>query len=119
MRLIALTFAISASAPAWADCADTGYDTGAGASVGDEDCDGDSWRKNQGDCADHDSNVNPGETESCNTPADDNCDGFYNEGCVRDVQRGSLLGGSSCGSGSAAIAFLSPLLFVLIRGRRR
>lgn len=111
------TLAVPA-ADAWADCGDTGLqDTGGAA--GDDDCDGDEWRKRDGDCDDEDPDVNPGRDEDCDTPQDENCDGFFDEGCERALPRGQLVGGSACGnSGSAAAWIWLPMLF-LARGRRR
>src|SRR3989344_4730292 len=36
------------------------------------------------DCNDNDNKINLGETESCTTPYDDNCDNVVNEGCDND-----------------------------------
>lgn len=119
MRLFALIFALGVADQARADCADTGFDTASGDGVRDEDCDEDGWTKGAGDCADRDPGANPGLDESCGAPADENCDGFFDEGCVRATQGGSLLGGSACGTGSAAALFLTPLLAALLLGRRR
>ncbi len=54
------------------DSADTAGATDSGTSV---DADGDGYSGSQGDCDDADPSVNPGATEDCSTPADDNCDG--------------------------------------------
>lgn len=78
-----------------------------------DDCDGDGWSVDDGDCNDGDPAIHPGRLEDCATPIDDNCDRFANEGCDRDAERGSLGGGSACsGSEGTAGLFLLPLLFV-------
>ncbi len=84
----------------------------------DTDCDADGYTTNQGDCDETDSLVNPGITEDCTNAIDDNCDGFYNEGCDRAPQQGQLRGGSACAEQEPAAAFLFlPVLFW--RRRRR
>ncbi len=109
--VVALGAALFASAPALADCADPN-DT----PRPDEDCDGDGWTVVEGDCADDDATANPGETESCDAPADEDCNGLFDDGCDRQLQRGSLEGGSTCETAPGAPA---GLLIALLFARRR
>jgi hypothetical protein len=115
MTAFVLVLLWSAS-PAWADCSDTA-DTGG--RLGDEDCDGDGFHKRDGDCNDYDAAINPGETEDCDDPSDENCDGFFNEGCVSTRVRGTLTGGSACGNASEAMALLLPFPLLAFLLRRR
>lgn len=103
--------ALLAAGPAWADCANPD-DT----PRPDEDCDGDGWLVSDGDCADDDATANPGEDESCDAPADEDCNGLFDDGCDRVLQRGSLEGGSTCQTAPGAS---SGLLLVLLFARRR
>lgn len=89
------------------------WDTG----LEEADCDGDGYTQARGDCNDFDDTVYPGARELCEDYEDNNCDGYYNEGCDNSLSRGSLVGGSSCGGGLAGL-FLSPLLLLLMRRRR-
>jgi hypothetical protein len=106
---LALMLAISSSARA--DCGDTDASP-------EEDCDEDGWTKGQGDCDDDDDAANPGKTEEvCGDRADNDCNGFFDDGCDDATTRGGLIGGSSCGtSEGAALLFLAPL--ALLRRRR-
>ena len=100
------------SAPAFADCADPDDPPRP-----DEDCDADGWTVSDGDCADDDATANPGETESCDAPADEDCNGFFDDGCDRVLQRGSLEGGSACDTAPGAPIGL-VLASLLVRRRR-
>lgn len=104
--------ALFACAPAFADCADPDD-----APRPEEDCDADGWTVVDGDCDDDDGASNPGETESCDAPADEDCDGLFDDGCDRRLQRGSLEGGSTCQTAPGAPVGL--LLAALLAGRRR
>lgn len=108
-----LVFALLITGPAHADCDGTG-DTDA---VGAEDCDSDGFAKMDGDCDDEDAAVNPGMAEDCASTDDENCDGFFDEGCERALQRGTLSGGSACGT-TADEAWLLLLPLVFLRRRR-
>lgn len=110
--MVALLLALIAT-PARAECDGTG-DTG---TVGAEDCDGDGYQKMDGDCDDDDPAVNPGMPEDCTETADENCDGFFDEGCERALQRGTLSGGSACGT-TADEAWLLLLPLAFLRRRR-
>ena len=115
---LACLLGLLASATASAACG-AGSDTGdTDVATREEDCDDDGYRKMDGDCNDEDADINPSQIERCDDPNDNNCDGFFNEGCERSLQRGSLLGGSACyrGSGDTAAILLLPLF---LRRRRR
>lgn len=71
------------------------------------DCDGDGYSEAEGDCDDANPEVRPERSEDCDTPDDDDCDGYPNAGCPNDVARGSLRGGSACEqSGTSAWVFV-------------
>src|SRR5690349_9468420 len=110
--MLALWLLLSTSARA--SCEDTGvYDT----ATKREDCDGDGYRKMDGDCDDRDPKVNPGEAEVCGDHLDNDCNGLFDDGCDESAQRATLLGGSACQDANAGFAFvLLPL--ALIRRRR-
>ena len=93
-------------APAFADCGDPD-DT----PRPDEDCDADGWTVVDGDCSDDDATTNPGENESCDAPADEDCNGLFDDGCDRLLQRGSLEGGSTCQTAPGASGGLLLALF--------
>ncbi len=87
-----------------------------------EDCDGDGYAADEGDCNDRNPGVNPGEVERCDDADDNNCDGFYNESCDWDYSRASLQGGASCGQqGTETWPVLLPFLglFLVLRQKRR
>jgi hypothetical protein len=109
-------WAIALNPPAYASCGDTG-DTG-DVWKGLEDCDEDGWQKNEGDCDDEDETISPGEPEDCIRAMDENCDGFFNEGCESTVQHGSLQGGSACGTGVTS-GGIGPLALAMLAFRRR
>jgi hypothetical protein len=83
------------------------------------DCDADGWTVADGDCDDGDPAIHPGQLEDCSNTIDDDCDGFANEGCDRDAQRGSLEGGPACGAAEGTLAglWLLPLLPLVWRRR--
>lgn len=89
------------------------WDTGFGSA----DCDEDGWTRRDGDCDDFDGDIHPEAREECGDREDNDCNGYFDDGCDDGLQRGSLLGGSSCGGGLAALLLLpAPLLAF---GRRR
>lgn len=101
---------LATSPPAYADCGDTGFND-TSVEVRNEDCDQDGYRKVDGDCNDENAAVNPGQVELCETDDDDDCDGFFSEECDAEFRRGTMIGGSTCGStGAAAWLLLLPLL---------
>lgn len=100
-----------------ANCDDTGqdpWDTGYRAL----DCDGDGVTRGEGDCDDLDETVNPDAEESCDDDKDNDCNGYFNDGCDDGLRRGSLLGGSSCGIGGASALILIPPLLLGVKRRR-
>jgi hypothetical protein len=104
---------VLASAPAWADCANPDD-----VQQPPEDCDGDGWKVSDGDCDDDDLTANPGGEESCEAPADEDCNGFFDDGCDRALQRGSLEGGSACARAPGASSVLVLVALCLARRRR-
>ena len=102
----------------YALCDDTDVDTGE-LDRGAEDCDSDGWKKRDGDCNDEDASISPGSTENCVRSTDDDCDGFFNEGCENAAQRGSLQGGSACALGVDAPLSAIGLGALLLFARRR
>jgi len=108
-----------ASGPALADeCEDTErnpWDTG----LSEADCDEDGWTWRDGDCDDFEATVYPGARERCDDYFDNDCDGFFNEKCDDGTKRGSLLGGSSCGTGGPMALVFLPLLALFRRRRDR
>jgi hypothetical protein len=122
--MIVMIFALVGTPSALAVCDDTSVVFDSGTNVGDEDCDGDGWTKGGDgteetrDCDDELASVNPGqEVDRCDDSFDNNCDGYFNEGCEQAYQRGSLLGGSSCAVISSNIAWLYLLPLVGLRRR--
>ena len=112
-------YALLSAPPALAACDDTAIVLDSGISVGEEDCDGDGWTKGGGDCDDERASVNPGqEIDDCGDSFDNNCDGYFNEGCEQAYQRGSLMGGSSCSLLSSNIVWIYLLPLVGLRRRR-
>ena len=89
MTPLMLFVLLLSSEPAWAECGDTG-DTGWRM----DDCDADGVTPAEGDCDDHNDNAYPGLEEQCDDFDDNNCDGFFNENCDDQRQRGTLMGGS-------------------------
>lgn len=83
------------------------------------DCDQDGFTAAQGDCDDNNADVRPGRSEDCGNDIDDNCDGFFNEGCDRDAQQGQLRGGSTCRAETSNAAWLVLPGVLLARRRRR
>lgn len=111
-RWLAVGFVLMASGSAWAqDCVP----------APDADCDLDGFTPDQGDCDDGDPEVNPNVKEVCGDQLDNNCDGFFDEGCEIGTQQGNIKGGGGCTSGDAiggpAALILLPLLG--LRRRRR
>jgi uncharacterized protein (TIGR03382 family) len=118
-RLAALWFLVWAS-PVWAACADEDTADTGGVSVGEEDCDDDNWTKAEGDCNDENPEVNPGkQVDRCDDSDDNNCDGYFNEGCELSFARGTLIGGSSCQDNTATAAWLGLVPLALFARRRR
>ena len=123
--MIVILITLFSAPSALAACDDTAVVLDSGISVAEEDCDGDGWTKGGGgidanrDCDDERASVNPGqEIDDCTDSFDNNCDGYFNEGCEQAYQRGSLLGGSSCAIVSSSIAWLYLLPLVGLRRRR-
>ena len=81
-----------------------------------DDCDGDGYSPEDGDCDDDDAARNPGLEELCDDERDNNCDGVVDEEECEALPEGSLLGGSSCGQSGGGLALIAPLVFI---GRRR
>ncbi len=86
------------------------------------DRDGDKYMVADGDCDDNNPDVNPGVAEQCDDFLDNNCDGFYNEGCdypafEATVQGGSLIGCSALSSSRPAglVLLFGGLLLILRR----
>lgn len=115
-----LLLALSLSPALAGPCDDTDvdpWDTG----LDNADCDDDGWTRSQGDCNDFNDEVNPGKPELCSDREDNDCNGYFNDGCDDAAQRGTLIGGSTCTTGPRLAPLLAlPLLFApLIRRRRR
>lgn len=117
MRILVTSWLLAGASPAFADCEEPGNNDTADTGIRFEDCDDDGYQKMDGDCDDWDPAANPGKTEDCDNRADENCDGLFNEGCEAAASRGTLMGGTSCGTSSAAWLVLLPLL--LLGGRRK
>lgn len=95
-----------------------------------QDADGDGWTVDEGDCDDADDRVSPGYAdEICGDLLDNECDGYYDDGCDLSVRQGSLRGGGGCSGGQApepaptptptgTVAVLGLPLLGLLRGRR-
>ena len=81
-----------------------------------EDCDGDGFTGEQGDCDDTDASVSPDADEICGDDVDNNCDDIVDEDCDDGRQHGDAMGGSSCGQSGGGLSFLVPLLLI---GRRK
>jgi len=94
-----------------------------------QDLDGDGWTVVEGDCLDDpvDSRsalVNPGAEELCDDLFDNNCDGFYNEGCdnpagLAGVRGGGLVCGVSPAPGALVGSLALFLIGLLAAGTRR
>lgn len=87
------------------------------------DRDGDKYMVADGDCDDENPDVNPGVAEQCDDFLDNNCDGFFNEGCnypafEATVQGGSIIGCSALG-GAGAGGLLMLLGGLALTFRRR
>ncbi len=106
-----LLAALAWSGPAAANCNDDVPEA-------DEDCDEDGWSKGQGDCDDVNEIVNPGKVEQCDDFADNDCNGFFDDGCESATQRGTLVGGGACEAGSSAFLLLPLLGFARRRSAR-
>jgi hypothetical protein len=113
-------------APTWAfsPTGDTGYGTPAdtGVPLSTVDGDGDNFSPAQGDCDDNDATAYPGNEEICADRVDNDCNGFYDDGCDGRVQFGTLRGGGGCtgGTGVGNTAFIMlPILPLLLVTRRR
>jgi Synergist-CTERM protein sorting domain-containing protein len=100
-----------------ASCEDTAapWDTGVEQGV---DCDGDGVTPAEGDCDDRDASIGPGRPEVCGDRLDNDCNGLYDDGCDRALERGRLGGGAGCVSGGGAGAALLLLLPLGLRRRR-
>ncbi|MBA2320040.1 MAG: hypothetical protein H0V89_02695 [Deltaproteobacteria bacterium] len=86
-----------------------------------DDCDGDGFTTAQGDCDDDEAAESPGiASDACGDRLDNDCNGFFDDGCDLSVRQGSIQGGGGCtgntdsapaGGGTAAAAlFVLPLL---------
>jgi hypothetical protein len=118
VRCVALGVALLAGRSAFAAC--EGDTQPSGVPIGEEDCDGDGWTKGEGDCNDELETVNPGkQVDICEDSDDNNCDGYFNEGCELAFARGSLSGGSACQDATVSSAALLPALLLLARRRGR
>ena len=99
----------------------------------DNDCDGlidspdidnDGYGEADGDCDDNNPDVHPGiEGDLCGDYLDNNCNGFYNEGCTfpaltASVRGGSLFCGVTPGTESGSL-LLSSLLMMVAASRRQ
>ncbi|MCB9760161.1 MAG: lamin tail domain-containing protein [Alphaproteobacteria bacterium] len=122
------------------DCDDSDPDTHPGAPDAlvaadgkDNDCDGtidspdrddDGYGIADGDCDDEDPEVNPGvAVDLCDDTLDNNCDGFYNEGCdfpavSAGVRGGGLFCGVAPGTGAGGLALAGVLMLLTARRRR-
>ena len=80
-----------------------------------DDCDGDGYSPEEGDCNDTSPEQHPGLEEQCDDELDNNCDGVVDEACGEDLPEGTLMGGSSCGQSGGGLAFMIPLFFVVRR----
>ncbi|MCB9792275.1 MAG: lamin tail domain-containing protein [Alphaproteobacteria bacterium] len=100
-----------------------GVDNDCDGTIDSPDVDGDGWGVADGDCDDNNPDVHPGiETDRCDDFLDNNCDGFFNEGCElpalnAGVRGGSLFCGVTPGTGSGAF-FLGAIALLLAAGRR-
>jgi len=96
----------------------TACDTGLAA-----DCDGDGFSIADGDCDDTRERVHPGQPEKCDDELDNDCDGFYDEGCAQAARQGGIRGGGGCTGGqaigSSQVVVLLPLFGLGLFGRRR
>ena len=99
---------------------DTGGDTVAASEpVALQDADGDGWDVESGDCDDADATSHPGAPEVCGDHADNDCDGFVDQGCT-DVKRFATLQGGGCrAAGPAGAATLAASLLLALGRRRR
>lgn len=98
------------------------------ASAQDTDADGDGWTVDEGDCDDADDRVSPGfSDEICGDLLDNECDGFFDDGCDLSVRQGSLRGGGGCTGATApqptpapagTLALLGLPILPLLRRRR-
>ena len=99
----------------------------------DNDCDGlidspdvdnDGYGEADGDCDDANPDVHPGiAADLCGDTWDNNCNGFYNEGCTMPVLTSSVRGGSlfcgvQPGTGTGSL-LLSSLLMMVAASRRQ
>ncbi|MBI4095326.1 MAG: hypothetical protein HY438_00535 [DPANN group archaeon] len=76
-----------------------------------EDFDADSVAKYEGDCDDHDADINPSALEICVGGKDDNCNGQIDEGCATGSKTDSLIKttlGAQNSSGEAPLPIISP-----------
>jgi hypothetical protein len=92
-------------------------DSGDTALEGDLDQDG--WTPAQGDCNDCRGDIYPGANENCHDDLDNNCDGFFNEGCDLSVAQGEISGGGGCANGRNLLSVTGLLGLGLLGGRRR
>jgi hypothetical protein len=94
------------------------------------DCDEDGFTPGEGDCDDQEPLESPGiPRETCGDKLDNDCNGFYDDGCDLSVRQGTLQGGGGCsgntqnpqptggGTATAALLFL-PLVRLRRRGAR-
>jgi hypothetical protein len=117
VRLALVLLALSSASAAHAACEEElpPWDTGW---AQDSDCDGDGFTPAEGDCNDLDAEVRPNADEICGDRIDNDCDGFYDQGCDRGSERGSVQGGAGCGAG-AGVGTLGLLGLIPLFGLRR
>ncbi len=62
-----------------------------------EDCDGDGYSGSEGDCDDQEPLESPGiGSETCGDRLDNDCNGFFDDGCDLSVRQGTVRGGGGC-----------------------
>ncbi len=102
-----------------------GVDNDCDGTIDSPDRDGDGYMVTDGDCDDGNAAVNPGVEEACDDFLDNNCDGFYNEGCSYPAMNASVQGGtvatrcSSVTTAGGLTLSLAALFGLLISRRRR
>ena len=81
------------------------------------DCDGDGVTIEQGDCEDADATISPDVEELCEDQIDNNCDGFFDEGCENIWASAELSGGGQCQIGplSPSVVWIGLALLTVRR----